>query len=103
MSLRWARRPTKPADPDAAAVTIGCHVQNTGTKDLHFLRALPGVPPPAPKFLLQDVRATRCEPKHLCPAAGSSALSCHNLFANSCPKCSEGFNGERAVMPLKEK
>ncbi|KZV64240.1 hypothetical protein PENSPDRAFT_690932 [Peniophora sp. CONT] len=56
MSSRWPRRPTKSADLDAAAVTIGLRIQYTGTKALHFPRALPGVPEPVPKSLLQDVR-----------------------------------------------
>lgn len=59
MSSGWKRRPTRietPIAPTDSAVTIGLRIQYVGSKALHFPRALPGVPEPIPKSLLQDVR-----------------------------------------------
>ena len=51
MASRW-----KQDTAIGPAVTIGLRIQYTGTKSLHFPRALSGVPELVPKSLLQDVR-----------------------------------------------
>ena len=55
MTSRW-NRPAGPKTAIEPTVTIGLRMQYTGSKALHFPRALPGTPESIPRSLLQDVR-----------------------------------------------